>query len=256
MTILRGRSVDAGVDEDEHTVRVARRRFARRQRARRLLAWRRVVTLLAVMGLLVTAVWLVFFSSVLAVRGVTVVGTDVLTQAQVRRAARAPIGRPLATVDLKAIQARVENLAPVASVDVTRTWPDHLRISVTERTAVAVVQSGGELKGLDPDGVLFRTYPHRPAGLPLLHLSAAPGRPALAEAARVAAALPGSLARRVDYVEVATVDRIWLQLKNGRRVLWGSAESSAQKAQVLAVLLRHRDSYYDVSVPGQPIVRP
>ena len=50
-------------------------------------------------------------------------------------------------------------------------------------------------------------------------------------------ALPADIARRVDYLEVATVDQIRLVLENGRRVLWGSVEGSKEKAEVLAVLL-------------------
>lgn len=53
--------------EDEQTVRIARKRFARRQWARRWLAWRGLTALFAVLALVGGAVWLVFFSSVLAV---------------------------------------------------------------------------------------------------------------------------------------------------------------------------------------------
>ena len=41
---------------------------------------------------------------------------------------------------------------------------------------------------------------------------------------------------------VASVDEISLVLGNGRRVVWGSAEQSNQKAQVLAVLLKRPSS--------------
>ncbi len=56
-------------------------------------------------------------------------------------------------------------------------------------------------------------------------------------------------------VRVRTVDTIALQLRNGRTVRWGSADGSADKARVLAVLLGQTASFYDVSVPGQPVIR-
>jgi cell division protein FtsQ len=71
----------------------------------------------------------------------------------------------------------------------------------------------------------------------------------------VAGALPGKLAKKVDYVEVHSVDRISLVLRSGRKVTWGSADDSANKARVLAVLLDQRARSYDVSVAGQPIIR-
>ena len=76
-----------------------------------------------------------------------------------------------------------------------------------------------------------------------------------AEAAAVVSALPDDLAPRVDHVSVATVDQIELALRDGRTVVWGSAEDSAQKAEVLEVLLGQEASVYDVSVPSNPTTR-
>ena len=78
---------------------------------------------------------------------------------------------------------------------------------------------------------------------------------ALAEAARVVSSLRPDIAAKVDRVDVATVDRIQLQLAGGRTVMWGSAEDSAQKAAVLAVLLEQKVDQIDVSVPGRPTTR-
>ena len=62
----------------ERTVRIARQRFVRRQWARRWLAWRRVVVAVLLLAVVVGSLWLVFFSSALAVQGVKVEGTQVL----------------------------------------------------------------------------------------------------------------------------------------------------------------------------------
>ncbi len=244
---------------EERTVRLVRRRFARRQWARRWLAWRRVLVAVLALALLVTAGWLVFFSSVLAVAGVQVVGTSrVLTSDGVRRAADVPLGGPLATVDLGAVRARVERLPAVRTVDVSRAWPDRVRVEVTERRAVAVVAGrapDGPLRGTDAEGVLFRQFATRPPHLPMIRTAARTGSTALAEAATVAGSLPPALARKVGYVEVRTIDTISLVLRSGRVVRWGSADDSATKAEVLVALLREKASFYDVSVPGQPIIK-
>lgn len=232
-----------------------RRRFARRQWRRRWGVWRWMVAGLLAVGLLGGTVWLVFFSSVLALTGVTVDGASYLTSAQIERAAQAPTGTPLVRVDLEAIQARVEALTPVASAEVTRVWPDRLRIDVTEREAVAVVDVEGTLHGMDADGVLFRTYPGRPRSLPDVRLSADADASTRREVAGVLAAMPPDLARRVDYLEARSVDQISLVLRDGRTVAWGSADQSAQKAAVLESLLGVDADAYDVSVPGRPTTR-
>ncbi len=242
--------------EEEQTVRLARKRFARRQWARRWLAWRVVLAVLAVLAVVAGVVWLVFFSSVLAVKGVQVEGAAVLDPRDVRRVAAVPTGSPLAGVDLDEVAERVEALAPVLDVDVSRAWPSRIRIDVTERVAVAVVDQGGVLHGVDEEGVMFRRYPSRPPSLPLLRIGAATQTDALAEAARVVESLPRDIASRVEYVSVSTVDTISLRLRSGQTVQWGSADESGHKAEVLAVLLEQKASLYDVTVPGQPVIRP
>lgn len=232
-----------------------RRRFARRQWARRWGVWRWALAIVVAVGALVGGVWLVFFSQVLGVAGVTVTGTDYLTVGQVTEAAAVPVGTPLARVDLSAVEARVEALPAVRDASVSRAWPDRVRVEVEERTAVAVVQDGGAIRGMDAEGVLFRDFPRLPAGLPQVRTAPEAGQDARREAARVAAALPPSLARTVDHLEVATIDRISLVLRDGRQVVWGSAQDSATKAQVLQALLSQDAQVYDVSVPGQPTTR-
>ena len=231
-----------------------RRRFLDRRRARRRVVLRRVLAALAAVVLVAVGIWLVFFSDVLAVHQVQVRGTEVLSAEQVERVAAVPHDVPLATSDLDAVQARVEELAPVASATVSRAWPDTIRIDVTERHAVAVVDWQGTWRGLDPEGVLFRTYPHKPVGLPRIDIRADTPADALAEAAHVVVALPPDVLRRVDHLEVRSIDAISLSLRSGSRVTWGSADESGHKAEVLELLLRQPARVYDVTAPGRPTI--
>lgn len=238
------------------TTRRSRRAFARRQWARRWLTWKYVLAALVLLGLVVGAIWLFLFSSVLAVKQVDVLGTQGLKPAEVRAVAGLDEGEPLARVDLDDVRIRVQALALVRSAEVTRKWPDTVVIEIEERVAIATVDIGGQLRGLDLDGVVFDDYAKPPAGLPRVETSADAGREALREAAAVVSALPEDLAAKVDHVEVATVDQISLVLRDGRVVVWGSAEESDVKAEVLAGLLATPASTYDVSVPGQPTIKP
>lgn len=238
------------------TVDRTRKRFARRQWARRWLAWKPVLAVVLVLLLGVLAVWLVYFSSFLSVKGVHVIGARQLSSQAVRSAAAVPEGESLATVDLDRIRSRVEALAPVRSADVTREWPDEVLITVEEREVVAVVEIAGQLRGIDSEGVDFRGYDQPPPGVPRVESAAATSE-ALREAALVVAALPDELAADVDHVEVETVDQLALALRDGRLVRWGSAADSDLKAVVLARLLDASPDAetYDVSVPGQPTTK-
>lgn len=234
-----------------------RQRFARRQWARRWMRWKYLLASVLLVALVVTAAWLVFFSSVLAVTKVEVAGNELLSDRKVLRIAEVPDGEQLALVDLADAARRVSTLSEVKDVDVTRAWPDGVLITVTERTAIAVVDLAGKIRGLDAEGIVFRDYASAPPGLPRVRPTTSAGTDALKEAAGVVSALPDDLAARVDHVEVQTIDQITLVLRDERQVLWGSADESALKATVLVTLLANQDAkVYDVSVPGSPVTRP
>lgn len=235
-----------------------RRRFARRQWSRRLRRWRPLLIVLALLALVAAGCWLVLFSTVLGVKSVDVSGTNQVSEAQVLAVARVTEDEPLARVDLDAITRRVESLAAVASADVSREWPDRVRISVIERQPVAVVEIGAVVKYVDADGALFGELKQRPDDLPLLTTTATTDADAIAEGAVVAASLPPAVERRVERLEVRSIDDITLVLDDERIVTWGSAEQSDDKGRVLAALLDAQPDAgtYNVSAPGQPATGP
>jgi cell division protein FtsQ len=232
-----------------------RRRF--RARVRRL---RPVLYAGGAAVLVLALVWLVLFSSVLTVRRVVVTGTGTLSDARITAAAKVPLHEQLVKVDLAAVQARVEAIPAVRSAAVSRSWPHAITIAVTERVPIAVVDRGTVLQAVDADGVLFGHYGHPPADLPVVRTEPDVKAAALAEAAKVVTSLRRDIAARVQHVDVASADEITLRLDGGLTVVWGSADSSAAKAEVLAVLLGHvtkKDpvSVIDVSVPGRPTTK-
>jgi cell division protein FtsQ len=108
------------VRADTDAVPSSVRRFMARARQRRLraaLPWAVGLGVLAVAGLLT---WMVYGTSVLGVRDVRIEGTEVLTPLQVQEAAAVPMRRPLARVDVDAVRARVQRLAPVERAVVSR----------------------------------------------------------------------------------------------------------------------------------------
>ncbi|MBF4160626.1 cell division protein FtsQ/DivIB [Nocardioides acrostichi] len=232
-----------------------RRAFARRRWARRWLGWRKVLVALLVAGLLVLGAYALWFSPWLAADEVEVDGLSQLTEQQVLASADVPLGTPLARLDVDAIATRVRSLVGVESADVTRSWPHGVSIDVTERQAVAIIAMDGRLRGIDADGVVYRDYKTAPPELPTLLAPSGITSDALREGAGVVAALPDDLLARVDHVSVRSVDEISLALRDGRTVEWGSDENSAQKAEVLSVLLDQQAQVYDVSVPSRPTTR-
>lgn len=240
---------------EEETVLVAGPDFARRRLRARVRRLRPLLYAVATALLVGGGIWLVYFSSVVTATAVDVSGNSTLAGPRVERVAQVRLGGPLARVDLGAIRARVETIPAVRSVQVSRSWPHTVHIEITERVPVAVVDRGVGLQAVDLDGVLFGTYARPPADLPVIRTAPNVRTEALAEAARVIGSLRSDIAARVEHVDVETVDRIRLRLTGGITVMWGSAQNSEQKAEVLAVLLKQAgggSSEIDVSVPGRP----
>lgn len=214
-------------------------------RRRRQLRWLIAAACVLVAGLVV---WLVWFSSVLSVREVRVVGAEGPRAAEILAAAAVPKGVPLARVDTAAAQARVGALAWVRSVEVRRGWPAEAVIAVEVREPVAVLASDPRGTGIDAEGVVFQAEGQMPKGLPRITADG----PALRQAMRVLTSLPEDLARRVVAVAATTRDDIDLTLRSGDLVRWGSADDVETKATVLRALLGRKADLYDVSAPELP----
>jgi len=228
-------------------------RFAARVRSRRR---RRIGIAVLAVGAVAGLVWTVLYSPPATLRTVYVAGTTRVDAANVRAAAVAEVGRPLLFVDIGAVAARVRRDRLVQGVSVRRQWPSTLLITVRERSPVAAVPGGPGVQLVDRDGVVIGGAAAPPPGLPLLRVDlqqAGPG--ALRACLATSAALPESLSRQVHQMGADSAESVWLVLRNGSRVVWGGADSSARKAEVLLALLRGKPAAaYDVSAPDAPAV--
>jgi cell division protein FtsQ len=233
----------------------AQQRFARRQR---LVRWRTWLPWAIGGGLLVVAalvVWLFYYSSALAVSGVRISGADTVPVATIEQTAAAPLGTPLAKVDLRSIADRVRTIPAVADAQVTRAWPNKIVIVVTERVPVVVVTDGSRSELVDATGTAFRTVPDRPAGLPEAKVTGVRRDVTIRSVVTVSAALPESLRSQVESISAASPDSITLNLGSGVKVVWGSSDDSTRKADVLSVLMKRQAKVYDVSAPDLPVTK-
>ncbi|MEY4256072.1 MAG: hypothetical protein RLZZ141_1299 [Pseudomonadota bacterium] len=86
------------------------------------------------------------------VKAVHVQGTSGMAQADVVAATGLYQDEPILTLDLKALQAKVEAVGWVKSAKVVRLLPDTLVIAIVERQRLAVWQNQGQTKVVDVEG--------------------------------------------------------------------------------------------------------
>jgi cell division protein FtsQ len=239
-----------------------RRRAVARARRRRALAWA------AGCGVVGAFIWLAFFSPLLRVRELELVGARRTSVAQAWAVSGLSRDDNLLRVDTGAVERALERLPWVRSVVVDRILPGTVRAEVSERRPVLVVRSGRSSWTLDRTGAVLAQGMAEP-GLPVVE-AAVPrlepgGRAAQAEvraALAVLAALTDRVRARVVVIEARSAEELVLRLDDGLEVRVGAAEQLPAKREVLDALLTRlraeglQPAYVDVSVPTRPAIGP
>ena len=237
-----GRSASSGrsSNRDDKVTRLPRRKGRKKSPLK-------AIIIVGILTIALIAVWLVWFSSVLAVKDVKVTGVDEALQEQVIAAAPVPMGEPIAKVDTAAIGSAVQGALPwIASVDVRRGYPNDIVIAVTPRVAVAQ-STGGQ--AIDADGIAYQS----PTALPKKLLTIDGSDPdALGTAVRIYRQLPPEISQKIASLTAKSRDDVTFTLGSGAVVRWGNDEKAEQKIAVLTALLPRRARMYDVSAPELP----
>ena len=161
---------------------------------------------------------------------------------------------PLARQDLTAIAGRASTLPQIQSAEVSRRWPNTIRIAVVERRPVLGVRQPEGFVLIDSHGVAFEIQPSLPNGV--LQADVDPSNVAvLVEVGSIAAAMPAALRGRVERLQATSRSSIMVVLSNGVRVNWGTDANSALKADIVLALLKRKPSTIDVSSPHNPSIR-
>lgn len=267
-----GRADDAASGDDGETTRLrdvwrasrARRRAlsaevkrftVRQRRRRRVWIGVGVAFLVTVLGTAGAA-----YSPLFAVERIDVVGTSQLDVAAVTAALDAQMGTPLAMVDDSAVKAALVRFPLVESYTLEARPPHDLVVRIVERTPIGAMQTPAGFTVVDAAGVALSTTPDAPAGQPVLDIAGGTDSAAFHAAGRVVRALPDAIRAQVTAVSASTPDDVTLTLgASGSRVVWGSAERSAEKAVVLDRLMAKsppdRAKEYDVTSPEAGVVR-
>ena len=244
--------------------RVAKRRRAvTRERGRRRL--RILVVFVAVLAFAAAIVGLLQ-SPLLDVDRVDVVGAkETRVSAVLRVTGLSERGHAMITIDRFALAHRVERLPWVARAEVTRKWPNVVRVAIVERTAIGAIAVPGGVALLDATGRVLATASTPPAGVVAVQASDAipgPGStvPAPVQAAlSILHALSSNLAPQVQVIHrldgsPATYE---LGLAGNIVIRMGEADAVAEKLAAAEAVLPHEHApgtLIDVRVPQSPTV--
>ena len=242
-------------------------RLEERQAALRRLRLRRVVRAAVVVLAIVLTVWALAFSPLLGLqaRRISVAGSDgSVSDKQVRDVLASYEGDSLLRLDTGRLSTQVsDKLVRVHRAQVTRAWPHGLRVHLTMRVPVAIVQDSDGYQVLDNEAVVLERVSEPPSGLVNIMpdpAAQAPGAQRIsakqvAAVTQVVGSLTPETLAQVSSGSATEAGQVTLTLSSGASVVWGNNQDNGLKARVLATLLTTTASIYDVSSPHRPTTR-
>ncbi|UOW00220.1 FtsQ-type POTRA domain-containing protein [Agrococcus sp. SCSIO52902] len=251
--------------ETRREAKEAKRARVRRERAevRRFTAARRRQVRAALLTggglalallLLVGLVW----SPLMAVREVRVQGVERLDAAVVQEALGDAMGEPIATVTEEGVAQRLSTIPQIESFRVDVVPPSTVIVHVVERRPVAIVPTASGEAVIDAAGVALGPVDEATAMLPRLD-GVELGSAEFEAIAAMLVAVPTSVLEATATISAPTESDIRLSLTSGQTVLWGGADESRLKADVVAALLATQDPavavVLDVRAPEHSVVR-
>lgn len=230
---------------------------------------RRFIATMIFLASAAALVWIAFWSPVLNVNKIQVVGARHSSAEAVRTATELTSEDNLLLVSTGEIAQRVKELPWVGDAKVDRRLPGTVRVRVMERKPAMVLSLESGHWTIDSMGRILDSGASS-KDLPSLSGpevgSLRPGdeldAPELTGALKAWRGLPKKLRIRVAAIFAPTVERITFALDDQTIVRYGAPEHLAGKNSVLSALLKglaaqgKRVSYIDVRVPATPALGP
>lgn len=225
----------------------AHRRFRSRAARVRRRPWLLAAIAAVVLGVIAGAVYLVGYSSVLAVEDVRAVAAgeaelpeeladEVLARASI------PEGVPLARVNTGAATERILDDIRVQEVSVRRSWPNAITLVVTPReAAIAVTVRSEPVRVADQDGLIFDEVSEAPPELPLMRIPDTDVDPdRIAGAITMVDALPQEWNEDLSGIRLRSNGMLEFDLGD-LRIEWGLPGADGEKIRVLQALLQQEE---------------
>jgi cell division protein FtsQ len=235
-------------------------RAASQRRATRLRVAGIIAAVIVIVGVLVA----IYSSSLFAITSVEVAGNVHVSADVIRSLAKVPKDATLIRFPAEAVVASVSADPWVAEVSVSRVFPNGMRIRITERVPVAIVDAGAAMWLIDGTGmVIAKPSAEDSATVPLIRdvpgLDLKAGRRTVSEpllnAVAVLAGVGKALAATVKVVSAPTVDGATLITADKVEIVMGQAVDLSTKSALATRILQEQKGKV-VSIDVRVIDRP
>ena len=217
----------------------------RAESARRLTGVRAWIVAAAAIVALVAAGLGASVSPLFAARRIEVRGGDHVPRARIVELAAVSRGTRVLWLDEAAVERRLESQPWIAGAKVVAEFPSTVRISVVERTPVAVASDGAHVSLMAGDGTSLGVAHHDPT-IPMIRLAASGSVdgpvPGPVGAARALGAMSPGLRNRVGRVLVRLDGSMEVRIEDGPVVSYGVPSDVVAKARAISRMLAWADA--------------
>ena len=253
-----------------HGQRISAAKREEREHRQRVIRVRRWGLLVLAAAAVIGIVWgfaAILRAPVFTIENVEVVGGSHLQRAQILEAAAIPADATLLRVPSSAIVRRLKSNAWVADARVSRDFPSTLRIEITERRPVAVVDAGGtNLWVVSTDGYWLGKRSAEESSVVVIRdvegvrpvAGAKVATKELLNAVRVATGISPELTAMTRAISAPTVDKTALITTDDIEIYIGEASQLGAKDRVAREILQREKGkvvYINVRVVERPTWR-
>ena len=245
----------------------AEEREVRKRAQRRAVRLRVAAAVLFVGAVVLALVWL-YRSPAFTAKTVDVVGAKRLTREQILTLAALPTDVTLLRLPSADIEARLEKSPWVSSAEVTRDFPDTIRLRVVERTPSAVVSTGGKARWLvDGTGIWLAPQSANATSASVLvrdvdGLDPVAGSKTKSETLlnvlEIVAQLDPTFMAGIRAISAPSIDKTALVTRDDVEVFVGSSDDIGRKQQVAKQILKDQAGkvvYINVRTVDRPTWR-
>ena len=245
--------------------RKAKERREKLRRIRRKQQLRTMLIVVLIVAIIAAFVWL-YRSDLFKIKKTEITGNHRLTDSQIEKISAIKPGTSLVRVPLRDIESRLSKNPWIESAEISRSFPNTLRIQLTERKAIAVipVQDGGAI--VDREGlVLEKRQSLDRVNLPIVKdldvrrvkVGQKIRSRSFSNAISCLSHLEDKIRSSLSIVSAPTVDKLSLYTNKGVEILYGKAENFSKKNYILRKILSTDDrvKFIDVRVVANPVIK-
>ena len=213
-------------------------------------------------------------SSLFNIAEITVKGNSQVSTAEVLELAGIVKGQHIYEANIGKAEKMIAANILIHSVKVKRNLPNHITITVKERTAVAAVQVADGLLQIDAEGFVLKAQ-KVVEGLPLMIISGVDDAPTdimpghsiesskLREGLKIINQITAADASNMVEIDVADTQNIIVRTNYHVEIFVGDSTSFNAKYKLAEKILQDEDAkgnlartqYVDVSIPDKPVIR-